>query len=60
MPTAVLKTVKPILDESAKEIHAQKEDVARLASVASNHPFYKYNYQWSRELQNLVRRCPLV
>jgi len=46
--------VKPVLDEAAKEIKAQREDVSRLVSVASHHPFYKYNFLWSRELQNLV------
>lgn len=37
------------------EISAQKQDVARLKAVADQHPFYKYNGLWSRELQNLVR-----
>jgi hypothetical protein len=46
--------VKPILDQAAKDILAQKEEVTRLVSVASQHPFYKYNGVWSRELQNLV------
>lgn len=53
--TNVSKTVTPILDEASKEILTQKEEVSRLASVASKHPFYKYNSLWSRELQNLVR-----
>ena len=44
----------PILSEAEKEISAQKDDVARLVSVATEHPFYKYNQMWSRELQNLV------
>ncbi|EEH09459.1 translin [Histoplasma capsulatum G186AR] len=48
------KRVTPVLDEAATEIRAQKEDVARLVSVAAQHPFYKYNHIWSRELQNLV------
>lgn len=43
-----------VLKDAEKEISAQKEDVARLVSVAGQHPFYKYNQQWSRELQNLV------
>ncbi|KKA19150.1 Recombination hotspot-binding protein (Translin) [Rasamsonia emersonii CBS 393.64] len=46
--------VKPILDEAAEQIRSQKEDVSRLAYVASHHPFYKYNGVWTRELQNLV------
>ncbi|WEW56826.1 Translin-1 [Emydomyces testavorans] len=52
--TYAIEIVTPILDEATKEIKAQKEDVARLASVASKHPFYKFNHIWSRELQNLV------
>lgn len=47
-------TVKPVLDDVTKEILAQKEEVARLKAVADQHPFYKYNGLWTRELQNLV------
>lgn len=43
-----------VIEDASKEISAQREDVARLVSVASKHPFYKYNHTWSRELQNLV------
>ncbi|RJE18062.1 recombination hotspot-binding protein [Aspergillus sclerotialis] len=46
--------LKPVLDDATKEILNQKEEVARLKSVADKHPFYKYNGIWSRELQNLV------
>ncbi|KAJ5115404.1 hypothetical protein NUU61_001163 [Penicillium alfredii] len=46
--------VKPILDDALTEILAQKEEVARLKAVADQHPFYKYNGLWTRELQNLV------
>jgi hypothetical protein len=46
--------VNPVLDSAAEEIRAQKEEISRLVSVASPHPFYKYNGVWSRELQNLV------
>jgi hypothetical protein len=46
--------VKPILDEAAECIRAQKEEISRLVGVASQHPFYKYNGVWTRELQNLV------
>lgn len=44
----------PVLADATKEIVAQKEDVAKLMSIASKHPFYKYNHIWTRELQNLV------
>lgn len=47
--------MKPVLDDATASIIAQKEEVARLKSVADKHPFYKYNGLWSRELQNLVR-----
>ncbi|KAK2735912.1 hypothetical protein FQN57_001052 [Myotisia sp. PD_48] len=50
--------LKPFLDDASKEISAQRADVARLAGVASQHPFYKYNNLWTRELQNLVRHTP--
>lgn len=46
--------MKPVLDDTTKEILAQKQEVARLKAVADQHPFYKYNGVWTRELQNLV------
>ncbi|KAJ9214391.1 hypothetical protein DTO166G4_4015 [Paecilomyces variotii] len=46
--------LKPVLDDATKEILAQKEEVTKLKAIASQHPFYKYNGVWSRELQNLV------
>lgn len=51
--------VKPILDDALTEILAQKEEVARLKAVADQHPFYKYNGLWTRELQNLVTAIEL-
>ena len=47
--------MKTVLDDTTKEILAQKQEVARLKAVADQHPFYKYNGVWTRELQNLVR-----
>jgi hypothetical protein len=44
-----------VLDDAAVEILAQKQEVLRLKAVADQHPFYKYNALWTRELQNLVR-----
>lgn len=44
-----------MLDDAAVEILAQKQEVLRLKAVADQHPFYKYNALWTRELQNLVR-----
>lgn len=46
--------MKPVLDDVTTEILAQKQEVARLKAVADQHPFYKYNGLWTRELQNLV------
>jgi predicted translin family RNA/ssDNA-binding protein len=53
------KTVKPVLDDAAAEINAQKQEVLRLKAVADQHPFYKYNGLWTRELQNLVASIEL-
>lgn len=47
-----------MLDDAAVEILAQKQEVLRLKAVADQHPFYKYNSLWTRELQNLVRINP--
>jgi hypothetical protein len=49
-----MEPVKPVLDETTKEILVQKEQVARLKALADKQPFYKYNGVWTRELQNLV------
>ncbi|DAA74546.1 TPA_exp: Uncharacterized protein A8136_3304 [Trichophyton benhamiae CBS 112371] len=46
--------INPILDDATREISAQREDIVKLVTVASKHPFYKYNHLWSKELQNLV------
>lgn len=48
--------MKPVLDDATREIIAQRDEVARLKTVADKHPFYKYNGVWTRELQNLVSR----
>lgn len=53
-----IQKVKPVLDDATKEILAQKEEVTKLKAIASQHPFYKYNGVWSRELQNLVSYTP--
>ncbi|CAI7601672.1 unnamed protein product [Penicillium manginii] len=51
--------LQPVLDDATASIIAQKDEVARLRSVADKHPFYKYNGVWSRELQNLVASIEL-
>ncbi|KAJ5863613.1 uncharacterized protein N7529_005529 [Penicillium soppii] len=51
--------LKPVLDDVTTEILAQKQEVARLKAVADQHPFYKYNGLWTRELQNLVASIEL-
>ncbi|KAJ5891772.1 uncharacterized protein N7473_008000 [Penicillium subrubescens] len=51
--------LKPVLDDAAVEILAQKQEVLRLKAVADQHPFYKYNALWTRELQNLVTSIEL-
>ncbi|RAL15336.1 translin [Aspergillus homomorphus CBS 101889] len=51
--------LKPVLDDVTKAILAQRDEVARLKTVADRHPFYKYNGVWTRELQNLVSSIEL-
>ncbi|KAJ5155765.1 hypothetical protein N7492_008568 [Penicillium capsulatum] len=51
--------LKSVLDAATVEILAQKQEVARLKTVADQHPFYKYNGLWTRELQNLVSSIEL-
>lgn len=49
----------PVLNDTIQEILAQKQEVTRLKAVADQHPFYKYNGVWTRELQNLVTSIEL-
>ncbi|KAE8149537.1 recombination hotspot-binding protein [Aspergillus avenaceus] len=51
--------LKPVLDDTTREILAQKEQVTRLKELADKQPFYKYNGVWTRELQNLVSSIEL-
>ncbi|KAL4992179.1 Translin [Aspergillus falconensis] len=51
--------LQPVLEDTTKEILAQKEEITRLKAVADKHPFYKYNGVWSRDLQNLVASIEL-
>ncbi|KAJ5239582.1 hypothetical protein N7468_004201 [Penicillium chermesinum] len=51
--------IQKVLDDATKDILTQKQEVARLKTVADQHPFYKYNGLWTRELQNLVASIEL-
>ncbi|KAJ5093391.1 hypothetical protein N7456_009252 [Penicillium angulare] len=51
--------INSVLNDATVAIIAQKQEVTRLKAVADQHPFYKYNGVWSRELQNLVASIEL-
>ncbi|MCJ1445997.1 MAG: hypothetical protein MMC23_006502, partial [Stictis urceolatum] len=45
---------QPVNAEAEKSIQNQVESVRRLSVVASQHPYYKYNFSWTRDVQTTV------
>ncbi|KAK5096188.1 Translin-1 [Lithohypha guttulata] len=43
-----------VLDPCMKALEEQRNSVSSLAEAASKFPFYKYNFVWQREIQNVV------
>ncbi|OQO06725.1 hypothetical protein B0A48_08512 [Cryoendolithus antarcticus] len=44
--------VKSTFDAFGRTIENQVQSIQRLAEVASKHPYYRYNYAWTREMQS--------
>lgn len=47
----VSTVIKAASDHIAREI----ETVQQLSKVASQHPYYRFNYAWSRQMESVVR-----
>jgi len=45
--------LEAVTTEAEKSIDRQIQTVSKLAEVASQHPYYKYNNLWTRDVQNL-------
>ncbi|KAN0112730.1 Translin [Hyaloscypha variabilis] len=46
--------LNPVIEVAEAVIKDEIESITKLAAVASNSPYYKYNGLWSRDVQNVV------
>ncbi|ESZ92273.1 putative Translin-1 [Sclerotinia borealis F-4128] len=46
--------LQPVLESAERAIKEEAESIQKLASVASNYPYYKYNGSWTRDVQNVI------
>ncbi|OQO09932.1 hypothetical protein B0A48_04287 [Cryoendolithus antarcticus] len=46
--------LSPVLQAAQSSIENEVQSIQRLAEVASKHPYYRYNYAWTREMQSAV------
>ena len=51
----IQEPVQTTILASQKSISQQIETIGKLGEVASKYPYYKYNYLWTRDIQNAVR-----
>ena len=60
MDVLIISTVENTLSEACRSTMQQVEMISKLSKVASNHPYYKYNSMWTRDMQNAVGLSVLV
>ncbi|KAI9858463.1 MAG: hypothetical protein M1824_004330 [Vezdaea acicularis] len=46
--------LSPILEDAERSILVEVETISGLSTLASKHPYYKYNSLWSRDVQNVT------
>ncbi|KAF4631188.1 hypothetical protein G7Y89_g6944 [Cudoniella acicularis] len=46
--------LQPVIASAEGAIKEEIESIGKLASIASNSPYYKYNNLWTRDVQNVV------
>ncbi|KAF7952990.1 hypothetical protein EAE96_006212 [Botrytis aclada] len=46
--------LQPVLVSAENAIKEEAESIQKLAGIASNHPYYKYNGIWTRDVQNVI------
>ncbi|TGO81356.1 hypothetical protein BPOR_1191g00040 [Botrytis porri] len=46
--------LQPVLVSAENAIKEEAESIQKLADIASNHPYYKYNGIWTRDVQNVI------
>lgn len=47
-------TVPTVIKAASDHITNEIETVQQLAKVASQHPYYRFNYAWSRQMESVV------
>ena len=53
--TAEFLVVSGILSLATKSIADETQAIQVLETEASKHPYYKFNYAWTRQVQDAVR-----
>lgn len=48
-------TVSNIVDSAQASIQQELATIQQLSQVASNHPYYQFNYAWQRQIESSVR-----
>jgi len=51
---AKAQTVQNVVRQAEASISNEVGTVAQLAEVASKHPYYKFNFAWTRAIQDTV------
>lgn len=45
----------PVVHAAQASINNEVQTIAQLSLVASKQPYYKFNYSWTRQMQDAVR-----
>ena len=56
----IMPTVSSVVAAAQQSIAAELEPIQRLASTASEYPYYRFNYAWTRPMQDAVRCSPQI
>jgi len=44
-----------VVSSAQNNIEKEAQTIQKLSEVASKHPYYKFNYAWTRQIQDVVR-----
>lgn len=44
-----------MVSSAQNNIEKEAQIIQKLSEVASKHPYYKFNYAWTRQIQDVVR-----
>lgn len=50
----MIATVGSIIEAAQSSIQEEIQIVRQLEVLASQHPYYKFNYAWTRQMQDVV------